>query len=110
MVDSGEFEIERDQVIVDNIARGACVGELALVYEAPRNATIRSCSETASVWVLSRQVYKKLTKAARKNDFEATCAFLRKVPLLGSLYSSEIALMARALSKVKLILFFFKIA
>jgi CRP-like cAMP-binding protein len=51
---NGEVQVERDGAPVARLGAGAVVGELALLHNAPRNATIRTTTETA-VLVLTRR-------------------------------------------------------
>ena len=51
---SGEVQVKRDGAHVARLGTGAVVGELALLHNEPRNATIRTTTETA-VLVLNRR-------------------------------------------------------
>ncbi len=51
---NGEVQVERDGAPVARLGAGAVVGELALLHNTPRNATIRTTTETA-VLVLNRR-------------------------------------------------------
>lgn len=98
VIDAGEFVVEKDSKIVDQISRGSCVGELALIFNAPRNASIRA-STAGTAWVLTRSKYRMYSRNIRRKDDDDKIKFLRKIPLLSSLYKSEIALMSRALQR-----------
>lgn len=118
VIDKGTFVVEKDGQIVDQIQKGSCVGELALVFNAPRSATIRcvdptqitthkkrkdskssASSATGGVWVLTRSQYRHFSTKIRRNIDNDKIEFLRRIPLLASLYNSEITLMSRALEK-----------
>merc|ERR1719454_1253020 len=59
VVVSGDFDIHVDGVgKVDSLAKGDCTGDLALLYNAPRSATVAATSD-AKVWVTERQTFRK---------------------------------------------------
>lgn len=41
MIDQGEFEIIQDGKLVNILGSGRSFGELALMYNVPRNATVK---------------------------------------------------------------------
>jgi cAMP-dependent protein kinase regulator len=51
VIDSGGFDVIRDGKLVTTLLPGRSFGELALMYNAPRNATVRvlSCSLLSSI-------------------------------------------------------------
>jgi len=59
VVESGKVEVTMNGEFIRDMARGAIVGELALLYDAPRSATVRTV-ERSSFWTLSRDIFKKI--------------------------------------------------
>eukprot|EP01083_Nonionella_stella_P051968 138048_1 len=99
VVEKGEFVITvQDVGKVDTLEPGRCVGELALLYNAPRAASVQCVSsEGGVVWCVDRGSFRKAlmdvcTKASSQN-----IEFLKKCELLQSLLSSELQLIDGAL-------------
>lgn len=75
---------------------GNSFGELALMYDAPRNATVIATTD-CKVRVLTRAVFNTIRRANQKKDIESRKAFLTKVDLLAPLSNFERTCMAEAL-------------
>lgn len=86
---------------VGSISPGGSFGELALMYNAPRAATIVSASKGGVLWQLDRITFRRIlmTDAAEKRKMYE--GFLEEVPLLSSLKPYERAKIADALETVK---------
>jgi len=76
------------------------VGELALLYNAPRSATIKATTEVTS-WSLDRTTFKTIMQESATAANDKHRAFLDKVPILNSLSEMEKMQLADAL-KVKI--------
>ena len=64
LVDGGEFAFSVGGAQVDAVGEGAVIGELALLYNVPRTATVSCVSEGgASLWVLHRSVFQRTIRA-----------------------------------------------
>lgn len=84
-------------VLIDNVGKVAekdgkgennFVGELALLYNAPRSATI--VAQTAvTAWALDRTTFKTIMMESSKGETESKLAFLAKVQLLDPLSEQE---------------------
>ncbi|QSS51343.1 camp-dependent protein kinase subunit regulatory [Histoplasma capsulatum var. duboisii H88] len=86
---------------VDTIGPGGSFGELALMYNAPRAATVVSTEPKSTLWALDRITFRRILMDAafqRRRMYEA---FLEEVPLLASLKPYERAKIADALDTVK---------
>jgi len=103
-VSSGSFEIFHNDShghpqLVDVAGKGSSFGELAMLYNAPRNATITS-TEKSVVWVLEGQVYRTVLARYMNRKHNKHVEFLSNVPLFQTLSSSQISRIAGALNSI----------
>ena len=80
---------------------GEAFGELALLYNAPRAASITGTSE-GQLWRLDRDTFNHIVKDAairRRNMYEE---FLKKVPLLSTMDNYERVMISDAFKQTKL--------
>ncbi|KAE8388770.1 cyclic nucleotide-binding-like protein [Aspergillus alliaceus] len=83
------------------IGPGGSFGELALMYNAPRAATIVSTDSKSTLWALDRITFRRILMDSafqRRRMYEA---FLEEVPLLSSLKPYERSKIADALDAIK---------
>lgn len=83
---------------VNSIGPGGSFGELALMYNAPRAATVLSTSPQNILWALDRVTFRRILMEntfKRRRMYEA---FLEEVPLLSHLVPSERSKIADALN------------
>lgn len=99
VVQSGEFHIFVDQVRVAIRGRGTCFGEVALMYNAPRAATV-CAAEDSIVWVIDRFTFKRIVVGVTKDKLSSYLAFLHRVPILAPLAEYEREKIAEALEEV----------
>ena len=89
VVEAGQFEVLSDDIKVGTKGKGQMFGELALLYQCPRAATIRCINGPAILWKLERKVFtniaNKVNAAASKSNFEK----LSKCELLKDLRPSQ---------------------
>ena len=86
---------------VGNIQAGGSFGELALMYNAPRAATIISVEAGCTLWALDRITFRRIlmeSTFARRRMYET---FLEEVPVLSSLTPYERSKIADALETQK---------
>jgi cAMP-dependent protein kinase regulator len=86
---------------VSNIKAGGSFGELALMYNAPRAATVVSAEAGCTLWALDRVTFRRIlmeSTFARRRMYES---FLEEVPLLSSLTPYERSKIADALETQK---------
>lgn len=98
VVDSGEFEIYKDNVKVAHRGAGSSFGELALMYNAPRAATVQAKVD-CKVWVMDRRTYRHLLSAANDKKLKEYESFLKTVQLLAPLTEYERSRIAEALEE-----------
>lgn len=86
---------------VGTIQSGGSFGELALMYNAPRAATVVSAEAHCTLWALDRVTFRRIlmeSTFARRRLYES---FLEEVPLLSSLTPYERSKIADALETQK---------
>ncbi|KAI1336789.1 camp-dependent protein kinase regulatory subunit [Xylariaceae sp. FL0016] len=86
---------------VGTIQSGGSFGELALMYNAPRAATVISAEPGCTLWALDRVTFRRIlmeSTFARRRLYES---FLEEVPLLSSLTPYERSKIADALETQK---------
>lgn len=86
---------------VSSIGPGGSFGELALMYNAPRAATVLSTAAGCLLWALDRVTFRRIlmdSAFARRRMYET---FLNEVPLLSSLTAYERSKIADALETQK---------
>ena len=59
IVESGELEVTINGEKIRDMGKGSMLGELALLYDAPRSATVR-CTTECVLWSLKREVFKQI--------------------------------------------------
>lgn len=86
---------------VNSIGPGGSFGELALMYNAPRAATVVSTEPNSTLWALDRVTFRRILMDSafqRRRMYES---FLEEVPLLSSLTLYERSKIADALETQK---------
>lgn len=79
---------------------GGAFGELALMYNAPRAATVTALEESI-VWKIDRYTFRRVAKDTGKDKLDTYTGFLSKVELLAALTSFERGKIAEALDEVQ---------
>ncbi|KZZ96933.1 cAMP-dependent protein kinase regulatory subunit [Ascosphaera apis ARSEF 7405] len=101
--DSGYVQSRKDGLgtKVATLKEGEFFGELALMYNAPRSASVVSADQKSTVWALDRITFRRIlldSAFTRRQMYEA---FLEEVPILSSLKPYERSKVADALRTVK---------
>jgi len=100
VIEEGKFNVFLDGVIIKTVQRGSCVGELALIYNAPRSATVKA-TKAGRVWYLHRVIFRKILMQHEQRQSKRNIGFLKKVSLLSPLLKSELRLLDQALQTRK---------
>jgi CRP-like cAMP-binding protein len=77
---------------------GTCFGELALMYNAPRAATV-TATEPSSVWAVDRFTFRRILANVSDAQIQEFEAFLKQVELLAPLSGRERSKVAEALEE-----------
>jgi cAMP-dependent protein kinase regulator len=99
---SGKLEAGADGLgnKVGTVGPGGSFGELALMYNAPRAATVMS-SESSTLWALDRVTFRRILMDSAFQRRRLYEGFLEEVPLLSSLTPYERSKIADALETKK---------
>ncbi|CAJ1388738.1 unnamed protein product [Effrenium voratum] len=81
------------------VSAGGSFGELALLYVAPRAATVRAL-EAAVVWVVDRKTFKTVLAKSADSIAKEYIKYLDKVQLLSKLKPDEKEAVAKALTEM----------
>ncbi|KAI9597900.1 cyclic nucleotide-binding-like protein [Syncephalis fuscata] len=99
VVDSGTFDIfVNDNKVVD-VGPGDSFGELALMYNTPRAATIKATSDGV-LWGVDRVTFRKSITGYSFRKRKMYTAFLKTVTILANLQDAEIAKLSDALEPI----------
>ncbi|CAJ1419167.1 unnamed protein product [Effrenium voratum] len=99
VVQSGELNVFKDDKITGHLSKGACFGELSLLFSAPRTATVRS-SKPCQLWVLPRGWIKSAAQASAQTASKKQMVYLNHVKLFDVLLQAEKAVIAPLLNEV----------
>ncbi|XP_055901839.1 cGMP-dependent protein kinase, isozyme 1 isoform X2 [Eupeodes corollae] len=92
----GEFEVVKGGNVLGVMGPGKAFGELAILYNCTRTASIRVLSN-ARVWVLDRRVFQQIMMRTGMKRIENSVNFLKSVPLLKNLSNDVLAKIADVL-------------
>lgn len=100
VVDKGAFDVfvkgvNNDKPVFD-YHEGGSFGELALMYNAPRAATVTATEESV-VWCVDRKTFRKVVIKSRIERSEKYCSFLKKVKIFANLTDEELSQLADGL-------------
>ena len=95
----GEFEVEKNGKVLGIMGPGKAFGELAILYNCTRTASIRVLSD-ARVWVLDRRIFQQIMMRTGMQRIENSVNFLKSVPLLKNLSVEVLAKIADVLEVV----------
>ncbi|CAG9322201.1 PKG_21 [Blepharisma stoltei] len=97
IVASGKLERIIDGEIRGIIAKGAGFGELALLHNSKRSATIKTVERTA-LWGIDKESFNKAVKSIIKENFEKHKKFVEKFPIFRDLTEDQKNKIASALN------------
>jgi len=99
VVQKGKFEVFVNGVQVAKREDGSCFGELALMYNSKRAATVKAAADS-KVWVVDRFTFRRVVKGVSEGKLSKQQQFLQGVDLLSPLTTAERAKVAEALEEV----------
>lgn len=96
VIQSGTYKVFVDNVCVKTYDGTGCFGELALMYNTPRQATVQSVT-AGTLWALDRKTFRRIILKSAVNRRKLFEKLLNSVPMLASLKYSERMNLADAL-------------
>eukprot|EP00949_MAST-11_sp_MAST-11-sp1_P001031 g1031.t1 len=99
IIEEGECDVIVDGEVVGQISSGKGFGELALMFNAQRAATIQATA-MCTLWALGRMTFRRLLATTSSSAMAERCAFLQKVPSLQTLSSHQISSIAGAMNTI----------
>jgi len=96
VVTEGTFDAIKDGTVVFTYSGKGAFGELALMYNCPRAATVVARSQ-GTLWALDRATFTNMLVAERRRRALASDAWLSRVPILDYLSKTDVARLADAL-------------
>ncbi|CAJ1433240.1 unnamed protein product [Effrenium voratum] len=102
LIESGAFDclkkIDGAEKVVKKCGPGDVFGELALLYNCPRAASVQA-TEESTVWQLDRETFTHIVRDASAKRREAFMDFLKTVPLFKPLESYDLMQLADCLQQ-----------
>ncbi|EER07966.1 cGMP-dependent protein kinase, putative [Perkinsus marinus ATCC 50983] len=87
-VQSGEFEISIDEVNVKTLGKGSTFGELAMLYNVKRTATVK-CKQTGVLWEIYGRTFKKVMKLLQGRSLAHVVKFFSDEPDFATLSDAD---------------------
>jgi len=104
IVESGDMSCTKvlggKETFLKNYGPGDVFGELALLYNAPRAASIQADTDCL-LWVLDRNTFNNIVKDASQNKRNKYEQFLSTVPILTNMDKYERSKIADAIKEVR---------
>lgn len=95
----GLLQVDKNNKPVGRMGPGTVFGELAILYNSPRAATVTAL-EDCVLWVLDRFSFRKIARNIAETTIHKVMSFLAEVPLLRPLSESEREKIAEAVEEV----------
>ena len=96
VLESGQCDVLKNGQRVATILPGKAFGELALLNNATRQASIRAC-KVCHLWCLTRQQFREVAAAQEAQQLEERVRFLSEVDLFSRLLPSALEMIAQVM-------------
>ncbi|EGV66198.1 hypothetical protein PSN45_003366 [Yamadazyma tenuis] len=98
IIESGTVEFYVDNIERGTSKEGSSFGELALMHNSPRAATVIAASDDVTCWALDRLTFRRILLEGTFNKRLMYENFLKEVKILSGLSTQEISKLADALT------------
>ena len=88
IIQEGEVQIEINNAPVKNLSKGEFFGELALLYSAPRSASVKTITKCI-FWCLSQHLFLKIQREMVKSNYRLAKPFVHKLPIFSFLSNKQ---------------------
>lgn len=93
----GKLNVFRNDELINTLSSGDCFGELALLHNALRSATIKTISRVY-LWKLDQNSFKQALHSVNIDKTQEYKEFILTVPIFQNLTKSQINLLAHSMS------------
>jgi CRP-like cAMP-binding protein len=100
VLENGSTQIFKGNSIIGNMKPGTAFGELALINDVKRAATIRTDS-VCRIWSLDRATFRRVLSSQENHNKEEKISFLRNIKLFEKLTDLSLSKVADALNIAK---------
>ncbi|KAL4499727.1 hypothetical protein ABPG72_017267 [Tetrahymena utriculariae] len=100
IIESGQVDIIINDEVKRTLNPGESFGELALLYNAPRSASIR-CKGNCHFWAIDRNSFRKTIEDMVQKNYESNRTFMEQVNFFKSMNSEQKDSIASALINIK---------
>lgn len=101
IIENGDVEVVVNGETVRHLRRGAVVGEIAMLYDAPRNASIR-CLTYTSCYFLARRDFKSIQEITAATNVARRTEWMHGLPEFSVLGNMELYRIVQSLQQVEL--------
>ena len=107
VVATGEYSVYLNKVengtkCVKVYQEGETFGELALMYNTPRAATV-TCSASGTLFSLDRKTFRSILMAANLERLDSTSSFLKSIPIFSPLTDGQRDALSNVLEECKFV-------
>lgn len=88
IIKEGEVAVEIDGNEKKRVNKGGNFGELALLYNAPRSASIKALTD-CEFWAIDRSTFKNVVSEVTTKQYKENKEFLEKVPFFDSMTEKQ---------------------
>lgn len=100
VIATGKLDVYVNAKKVNSLQAGDGFGELALLHDSPRSATVKT-AERVTMWGLDRRTFRNAVESVNAQNYQENKQFIESVPLFGVLTSAQRDSLVSSLSTLK---------